>query len=108
MNVEMTTPELWAVLVGFLTPLLVAVVKQPRWSKQQKQVISIVVAVVVGVLNLLAQGVLNEASFTPSGALATLVLVLGASQGAYALLWKPTGVSDRIEVATDSETREGS
>lgn len=97
----MTQTEMWAVIIGFVTPLLVAVVNQPQWTRNQKRVLAVGVSVIVGVLNLVAQGAFTEQSLTWSGALASLVLVIGAAQASYALLWKPSGVAETVEAATE-------
>lgn len=100
----MNTAESWAVLLGLATPLIVSAVSNPRLSSQARRFLAIGIAVVVGVVNLAVQGAFETLAggLTWETALSTLVLVVGASQAAYALLWKPTGVADRVEGATPS------
>ena len=92
--------QAWAVLLGFITPLIVAVVKRPGMSKQAVQILSLVAAVAIGVINILVQGVMNNFSWSVDGVLLALVAVVGASQAAYVALWKPTGVEPKIDTLT--------
>lgn len=92
----------WALILGVLTPLLTAVVQQPRWSPRLRAIASAVVSVVVGVLTVLANGV-DLSAWNGDKAQITLgvvALVLVASNTAYKTLWKPTGVAPAIERAT--------
>lgn len=84
-----------AALVGAFLPLLTAVVNNPRWTSQQRQIISALISLVVGVVVVVASG-----NFDPQNWIVTLVAVVGAAQAAYAFLWKPTKVAPAIETAT--------
>lgn len=86
----------WALILGVLTPLVVAVVQQPTWPQPVRAVISLLAAVIVGVVTVLANGGLSDTS----GWLGIIALVLVASQTAYRNLWKPLGVAPAIEGAT--------
>jgi hypothetical protein len=86
----------WALILGVLTPLLVSVVQQPKWSQQVRAVVAAVAAIVVGLLTVLANGGFNDAS----GVLGIVALVLVASNTAYKTLWKPMGVAPMIEAKT--------
>jgi hypothetical protein len=86
----------WAALLGIVTPLGVALVNQTKWSPQVKTLVAVVVAVAVGVLDALAHGQLQH----PGTVVGAVVLVLGASQAAYHLLWQPGDVAPALERAT--------
>ena len=101
----LSSAEGWAVLLGIITPLLISVLNQPRYSDATRRVLAIAVAVAVGVVNLLVQGLLDISTITWANALSSLVLVIGASQAAFALLWKPTGASTKVENATQYESK---
>lgn len=92
--------QAWAIILGLITPLVTAVVKRPGMSKQAVQIISLAVAVVIGTGNLIVQGLLSNIDWSVSTVVASVVAVIGASQAAYALLWKPTGVEPAIDSAT--------
>ena len=100
----MNNAQAWAVLLGLITPFIVAFVARPTWSPSQKRYLSVVVAAIVGAINLLAQGLLADFSWDFGSVIEDLVLVLGASQAAYSLLWKPTGISDKVEQVTSPST----
>lgn len=86
----------WALIAGVLTPILVSLVQQPRWSQSLRAIVALVVAVIVGVLTVLANGGFADAS----GSLGIIALVLVASNTAYKTFWKPTGVAPVIEDKT--------
>lgn len=92
----------WALIVGFLTPLVVSTINQPRWSATQKRVMAVVVAVVVGLGNVFVQGLIVDWTLSFGNVLIILATVLGAAQAAYALLWEPTGIAEKVETATSS------
>lgn len=102
----MDSIQTWAILLGLVTPFVVSFVAQPRWSATQKRVFSVVIAAVIGVGNLIVQGLLANFDWSFNGIVSSIVLVLGASQAAYSLLWKPTGVADAVEEATSPKSVE--
>lgn len=92
--------SLASLVVGIITPLLVSVINRPGMNKNQRQLIAIAASVVVGVLTLTVQGVVFDMRWTVEGIITNLVLVIGASQTAYATLWSPTGVAKTVERKT--------
>ena len=96
----MNAVQVWAILLGMITPFVVAFVARPSWSPSQKRYLSVFIAAAIGVINLLAQGLLTNFSWEFGAVVNNLVLVLGASQAAYSLLWKPTGIADTVEAVT--------
>lgn len=93
---ELTVPG----ILGFLAPLLVAVVNQPRWSARVRRVVAILVSIVLAVFALFASGGMNEINGDPMSIIVTVLAVIGVAQVAYALLWKPTGTVAAVESAT--------
>lgn len=91
----MNQVDAWALIVGAVTPFLVAVINQPGWSALVRRAVAVGVALILGVVTVAVQGGLSL-----SGGLVTVAAVLGASQAAYALVWKPTGVTSAVESAT--------
>lgn len=94
---DMTVAQAWAIILGVVTPIIVAFVRKPTTSRLAAQLISLAVAVVIGIGNLAVQGVFNDLTITPARVLTLLAAVIGASQAAYVLLWKPTGVEPAID-----------
>ena len=98
---DMSSVQAWSMILGLITPFVIAVVNNPAWNAATKRVVSVVISVLVGVMNLLVSGVaLDWADYSLSGVLVNLALVIGSAQAAYALLWKPTGTTDKVEAAT--------
>lgn len=87
------TPS-WALLLGVLTPLLVALVNRPTWSKPARQTVAVLVAAVLGVLGCLADGSIGEGMTV----LQVVAVVAVASHLAYSTVLKH--VTTPIEEAT--------
>jgi SNF family Na+-dependent transporter len=83
--------------IGVITPFFVAIVRNPKWTKKQAQILSVVLAAIIGLLNVLAQGYFDRTEWTPANIIMLVVTVVGASQASYALLWKPTGIVDTVD-----------
>jgi hypothetical protein len=102
-----------AMLVGVLTPALIAVINHPRWNAQSKRIIAYVSAAILGILTVIANGAFTDWQPTFAGSVTVVLAVIGASQTAYGLLWKPTGAADAIEEKVNPgpvpvpETKEG-
>lgn len=86
-----------SLLVGVLTPAVVAVINHPIWEPQAKRIIAVVAAALLGVLTVIANGLFTDFEVTTANLVTAVLAVIGASQTAYALLWKPTGAADSIE-----------
>ena len=84
--------------VGGLLPLLTSFVQQPRWGKRTRTIMSVAVSVLAGLVTYVTQFGLNWTD--PSTAVVTIVGVILASSTAYKTIWKPSGVSPALEVAT--------
>lgn len=93
----LTDTASWALLAGFLTPLLTSVVQQPTWTSRTRTIVATLASVVVGVITLLANGAFNDG---PQTVLSVLALVVVTSATAYKNLWVPSGVAPKIENAT--------
>ena len=95
-----TNAQAWAILLGIVTPLIVAIAKRPKMSKRAVQMISLGSAIVVGAGNLLVQGFLSNVDWSFGTGMGLIAAVVGASQAAYVLLWSPSGVEPAIDTAT--------
>lgn len=93
---ELTVPG----ILGFLAPLLVAVVNQPRWSSRVRRIIAIVVSLILAVLALAITGGLSAVNGDFRSIAVAVLAVIGVAQVAYAILWKPTGITNAVESAT--------
>lgn len=105
MNDLLTDSTSWALILGVLTPLIVAVVQQPKWTPKVRALVGLAAAVVIGFVSVLASGDLDDTQ----SLLGVIALVFVASSSAYKALWKPTGVARAIETTTSpGSTRAGS
>lgn len=89
-----------AAIAGVLAPAFIAVINQPRWQSQTKRIIAYTGAAVIGVLTVIGDGALNDMEVNIPNTVTVVMAVVGASQIAYGILWKPSGLSDVIEEAT--------
>lgn len=93
---EMTVPG----ILGFLAPLFIAAVNQPRFSATVRRIIAIVASVVIALVALFVTGSLSFDTADPVGIFTVIFAVIGVAQLAYAVLWKPTGVVAKVEEIT--------
>ena len=97
---EVPVANLASLVLGLITPLVVSVINQPKYTAEQRRLIAIAAAVAIGFLGLVVQGAAFSWEWSWAGVVTNLVLVIGAAQAAYSMLWKPTGVSDKVEDKT--------
>ena len=90
-----TDAQMWALIVGFGLPLLVAVIQQPRWSNPIRVAMSVATAIVAGAGTAYFSG-----EFTGRGIVSCVLVVLVASIATYQNLWKPTKIAPLIEAKT--------
>ncbi len=95
----MTNLEIWAVLVGALAPLVIAVVQQPKWQPWQRAVVTLVFCAATGTVNAYFNDQFHGKTITSS-----VLLVLISSLATYEGLWKKT-VTPKIEQATSPKTK---
>lgn len=92
----MTQAQQWALIVGFLLPLLIAVLQQPGFPKWARATIMAVVCIVGGLVTVTVTGGFHSAH----GVIAELLLVALAAIAFYEKWWKQIGATQRIELAT--------
>ena len=96
-------PELTiAGILGFLAPLLVAIVNQPKFSPLVRRIIAIVVSVLLALVAMFVSGTFIVPT-DPRGVGITILAVIGIAQIAYGLIWKPSGLTDQLEAATSKK-----
>lgn len=98
----MTNVQMWAIIVGFLTPLVVALIQQPTWIPAVRAVVGFLAAVVFGTGTAYFAGDFNGTSWV-TGVLLVLVSAISTYKG----FWQPTGIAPRIETATSPSTGVG-
>lgn len=92
----MTDTQMWALIVGFFLPLVVAVVVQTSWPSWLKSVTLFVASTVVAFVTVYLTGDLDGRTWLS----ATLVILVTAI-AVYNGIWKPTKVAPAIESATN-------
>lgn len=85
----------WNIFVGFLFPLVAAVLKQTGWSTRVNAVVSFVAAAIAAFVTTANAGQLSLQHWAES-----LILVYTVAVAAYSGLWKPTGADGAIKDAT--------
>ena len=92
---NLSNSELWAAALGYVLPLVIAFVNQPRWASWVKGLLMLAVAGGDG---------LGTAYFTDQfhgKTIVTCLLVAAIAIGvAYHTVWKPSGIAPAIERAT--------
>lgn len=95
MNDLLNSTHAWGLILGVLSPLLVSVVQQPKFTGPLRAVVALASAVVIGLLTVLAAG-----DFNPTDWLTTAAVVLVAAHTAYEGFWRPTGIAEEVEYRT--------
>jgi hypothetical protein len=93
----MSNLELWAIVVGTISPLVIAVIQQRNWASHVKAVVTVVAAIVIGLGNVYFNGMFNLTDMAKS-----ILLVFVATIVTYQGFWKPVGVAPAIESATST------
>lgn len=91
----MSNLQMWAIIVGALTPPLVAFVQQPRWPGWFRSTVMIGSAAVDGVVVAWLQGDLTAHRFIDAALIAGVAII-----AAYHGIWKPSGIAPKIEKAS--------
>lgn len=86
----------WSMIVAFFVPPVVAVIVQSKWAKEVKAVLFFLISLVAAAGTAYFQGDLTGRRWVE----ASLIIVAGAA-AFYHGLFKPTGVTDTIESATN-------
>lgn len=84
-----------ATVTGALLPLVIAVAQQRKWSDATRAYVALGVAVAAGLAVAVTNGAKDPTSLV--GAVLTTVI---ATQATHQGLWKPTGVTKRVEKRT--------
>lgn len=95
----MSNLQLWALVVGFLTPPVLAIIEQSGWSKTIRSLVAFGAALLAGAGTAYFQGDLTSRRFIEAS-LVVLVAAISTYQG----FWKPTGIAPAIEKATSVDS----
>lgn len=93
------TPALWALAIGFVTPPVVAVMQEQKWSARTKAIVAFAFYLLIATATAYFTGLFTA----PDIGRLWLLIFLSASTS-YRNFWKPTGVAPAIEAATSHMT----
>lgn len=96
--------ELWAAVVGFLLPIVTAIIVRQGWSSGMQAVANFVVVAIAALGTQYFQGNLDGSNL--DGLIHTFLIVFVASIASYKGLLKPLGVAPRIEAVTGGDSVE--
>ena len=91
-----TDVALWNIILGFLGPVVIAVVARPTMAPMTKIIIQVLFSIFVGGTTVY----LSEA-FTGRTLVSSVLLVLATSVLSYKGFWKPIGVADSLEAGVN-------
>jgi hypothetical protein len=97
-----TDTAAFSMIVGVVSPWLIALVQQPQWSTKVRKLVAVAASVVLGVLTSIATGSFADGPVSIAGACA---IVLVASQSTYKTLAQPSSGRMRTETATSPKRR---
>lgn len=92
----MSTFQMWALIVGFVLPPVLAVVQQSKWSSRLRAVVAFGACAVAGAGVAYFQGDLTGKRFVEAG-----LVVLVTAVATYRNFWRPTGIAPGIEAKTN-------
>lgn len=91
----MTNMQMWAIIVGALTPPFLAFVQQPQWSGLVRSTVMVAGAAVDGIITVALSDTINWHNYAQA-ALMCGVAVVAAYEG----FFKPSGIAPHIESQT--------
>lgn len=92
---ELSDLAMWSLLVGFIAPLLIAVLQQPQWTRATRALVTFVFCIVVGLGTAYFNGDFNGRSIVSS-----VLIVLVTAISTHSALFKNIGLTDSIEKKT--------
>lgn len=91
-----STVAMWAAIVGFLMPLVIAVINRRDWSSPAKGMSAFVACLVAAFGTAYFEGGLSDANDVVTAALVVFTMAITTFQ----FWWKPSGIADGIESRT--------
>lgn len=94
---------MWSAIVGFLMPLLISFVNQPRWSSFVRGLVAFVASAIAAAGTVYFTGDFDEGSDVVTAALTVFLVTINT----YHFWWKPSMIAPKIERLTSVGTSEG-
>ncbi|UNO38911.1 hypothetical protein [Streptomyces sp. MST-110588] len=96
----MTNAQMWALILGFASPMLIAIVNQPQWSRAVRTGVQVVISVLVGLGSAYFAG-----DFAGKDVVTGILVAAVAAISAYKGVFKPSGIAPKVEKATSPAPR---
>ncbi|MFC6065463.1 hypothetical protein [Streptomyces ochraceiscleroticus] len=96
----MTNAQMWALIIGFVSPLLISVVNRPQWSSAARSFVQMAVSVLVGLGSAYFAG-----DFAGKDVISSILIASVSAISAYKGIFKPTGASPALERLTSPTPR---
>ncbi|WP_223731871.1 hypothetical protein [Streptomyces purpurogeneiscleroticus] len=96
----MTNAQMWALIIGFVSPLLISVVNRPQWSSAARASVQMAVSVLVGLGSAYFAG-----DFAGKDVISSILIASVSAISAYKGIFKPTGASPTLERLTSPTPR---
>lgn len=87
---EMTDAAMWAVIVGFVSPIALKFIVSAAWPSWAKTLTAFLFAAVVGTITAVIAG-----AYAGLGIPSTILMTLVVSITAYQNFWRPIGTTNR-------------
>lgn len=91
----MSEADMWAAVIGFFMPVVVALLNQCRWPAVLKGLCAFVTCAVAAFITIYINGAVNATNWVR-----TLLFVFMTAIATYRLWWNPSQIAPRIEEAT--------
>lgn len=86
---------MWSLVVGFLLPILIAVIQQEAWASWLRSVVMFVVCLIAAAGTVYFQGRFDVQDYITSA-----LLIVVTAIGTYKGIWQPTGIAPVLEHVT--------
>jgi cell division protein FtsW (lipid II flippase) len=96
----MSNTQMWSLIVGFLLPLIIAVIQQATWSDGLRAIVAFVACLVAAI----GQVLIELSSWDWRVWIQSVLLIFVTAIATYKRFWVPVGIAPAIEVRT-SPTR---
>lgn len=92
---------MWSLIVGFVTPPVLAVIQQPRFSRRVQSILAFAFSAVLALGLLYFDETLGfRAELDAENFISALLMIFVTATNTYRNLWKPTGIAPAIESVT--------
>ena len=96
----MSDVDMWTLIVGFFTPVIISVIQQPKWSDALRSGVAFLCCIIISVVTLFLNNGVSFSNVTIREWVTAVLVILVTSISTYKGWWKPTGISPAIEKAT--------